>query len=249
MELVPAEGNQQQQWALHSPYTQRIARIFSEHLDDDATLLRAVAKILQQYTGERYVEEGFDSLDQKLADILDYYQLNAKELLPVPSYASELLDALCDLYSHTLDSLFGSIEERINSLRGAIVELLGLALIKPRYDLASDKCANSRRFLNPRSREKNLWEVDIAAISYMRRQLEGYECKLNALYFANKNLIDLAWIYQEAEREDYLAHVGVISFDNSQKVERRLRFLSADGCIQAYGLDVLTELQYSPFDT
>lgn len=248
MDLVPAEGNQQQQWALHNPYTQRIARIFSEHLDD-ATLLRASAQILQQYTGERYVEEGPDSLDQKLADIRDYYQLNAKEPFPVPSYASELLDTLRDLYSHTLDSLFGSIEERINSLRGAIVELLGLALIKPRYDLASDECANSRRFSNPRSREKNLWEVDIAAISYTRRQLEGYECKLKAHYFVNKNLIDLVWIYKEAEREDYLAQVGVISFDNSQKVERRLRFLSADECIQAYGLDALTELQYSPFDT
>jgi hypothetical protein len=42
--------------------------------------------------------------------------------------------------------------------------------------------------------------------------------------------------------------IGVISFDNSQQVERRLKFLSADACIQAYGLDVLRDLQYSPFD-
>src|SRR5207244_2285324 len=123
MELVRADGHQQQQWALANVHTKTIARILSEHLDDDATLLRAV------------------------------------------------------------------------------VELLGLALIKPRYGLASDECANSRRFFSSQSREKNLREVDIAAISHMRCQLEGYECKLNARYFVNINLVDLAWIYKEAGEE------------------------------------------------
>jgi hypothetical protein len=249
MELVRADGHQQQQWALANVHTQTIARILSEHLDDDTTLLRAVAEILRQYTGARYIEDGHDSLDQRFADIRDFYELNAKELILVPIYVSDLLDALRSLYCHPLDSLFGSIEEQINSLRGAVVELLGLALIKPRYILASDECANSRRFFSTQSREKNLREVDIAAISYSRRQLEGYECKLNARYFVNINLVDLAWIHKEAGKEDYLAHVGVISFDNSQQVERRLKFLSADVCIQAYGLDALSDLQYSPFDT
>lgn len=242
MKLVRADGHQQQQWALANIYTQTVARILSEHLDDDATLLRETARVLRRYTGEMYLESGFDKLDRQLSHINNLYEI-------APDYISQLLDALRNLYRHPLDRLFGCLEEQINSLRGAVVELLGLALISPRYNLDSDECANSRRFFDQKDVKITLQEVDIATISRVRRQLECYECKLKVLNFDNADRMDLEYVYNAAGKEDYAAHVGVISFDTSSMVIRRLDDLDAANCIQAYGLDALSDLQYSPFDT
>lgn len=51
-----------------------------------------------------------------------------------------------------------------------------------------------------------------------------------------------------ARKENYRAQVGVISFDASRKIMRRLKYLEADSCIHVYGLDRLGELRDSPFD-
>jgi hypothetical protein len=240
MKLVRADGHRPQQWALANAHAQTIARILSEHLDDDATLLREVATVLRRYTGEVYRETGLDGLNQQLTHISNFYDL-------APNYISQLLEALRNLYCHPLDRLFGSLDEQINSLRGAIVELLGLALVRPRYDLASDECANSRRFFDQENVKITLQEVDIAAISYVHRQLECYECKLKVLNFNNADRIDLEYVYNTAGQENYTANVGVISFDARRIIIRRLNYLDAADYIQAYGLDTLSEL-HSPFD-
>ena len=128
-----------------------------------------------------------------------------------------------------------------------MVELVGLALIKPRYR-HTDECANSRRFVDQHNKTITFQEIDIAALSYGRRQLEGYECKMKAIALENHDLLDLEYLYCAATEEDYQAQVGIISFDTSKRVERRLRAFNAALCIQAYGIDVLNELQYSPFE-
>lgn len=236
LKLVRADGHQPQQWALTHADTQTIARILTEHLDDDATLLREVARVLRKYTGEVFSETGFDRFNQQLTHIYNLYD-------PTPDYISQLLEALRNLYCHPLDRLFTNSEGQINSLRGAIVELLGIALIRPRYNQTSDECANSRKFLDQKNVKLTLQEVDIAAISYVRRQLECYECKLKVLYFDNADRIDLEYVYNAARKEDYAARVEVISFDARSMVMRRLDDLKAADCIRAYGLDTLRELQ------
>lgn len=243
MKLIRADGHQQQQWALANIHAQTIARILSEHLEDDATLINEIALVLQQCDGELY-----DNLASKLANIRAFYELNAfEEYTPIPDHVTELLQAIYDLYHQPRNGLYKQISEQINSLRGAIVELLGLELIKPRYNL-EDECFNSRRFVDQQNTKITLQEVDIAALSHKRRQLEGYECKTKAQAVMHDDCIDLQYLYKAARKEDYQAHIGVISLDTSKMVTRRLKRLGSDPCIQAYGVDILSELRYSPFD-
>lgn len=243
MRLVRADGHQQQQWALANIHTRNIARILSEHIDDDETLIREVAQILQKFDGEAY-----DGLAQKLDNIRAFYELDASEEQHiVPDYIIELLQALYELYHQPLHILYQQRREQIDSLRGAVVERLGLELIKPRYN-ENDECANSRRFVDQHDTRITFQEVDIAAISEERRQLEAYECKMKAHHFVDHDRSDLEFLYNAAKEEDYQVQVGVISLDPSKLVERRLGWLNAAPCIQSYGVDVLGELQYSPFE-
>ena len=241
MRLIRADGHKQQQWALANEYTQTIARILSEHIDDDATLLREIAQILQKFDGEAY-----DDLDQRLATIRAFYELNDLSE-NIPDYIVELLEALRNFYYQSLNSLFQKRAEQINSLRGAVLERLCLELVKPRYD-KNDECANSRRFVDQHDIIVTKRELDLAAISTVRRQLEGYECKIKSNSFVDQNRWDLRDLYDAASKEEYQAQVGIISLDTNKAVERRLRWLQADPCIQAFGIDTLDELRYSPFD-
>ncbi len=193
MKLIRADGHQQQQWALANVHAQTIARIISEHLDDDATLVREIAFILQNFHGSMS-----DSLTNKLINIRAFYELNdPEEHVPVPDYIIELLQALHELYYQPRNRLYKQVEEQINSLRGAVVELIGLELIKPRYN-QEDECANSRRFVDRRNTKITLQEVDIAALSHTRHQLEGYECKTKAVALMNDDRIDLEYLYKAA---------------------------------------------------
>ena len=240
MRVIRADGHRQQQWALGNIYAQTVARILSEHITD-SILITAVAQTLQNCTGEMYSD-----LDQRSDSIRDLYQ-KPEIYIPVPEYISELLAALHDLYYQPRNKLYRSQEEQINSLRGAVVELLGLALIKSRYG-SGDECANSRRFVDRRHVTVTLQEVDIAAISEARRELEGYECKMRAISLMHDDCVDLEQLYHVAHEEQYQAHVGIISLDPGRLIDRRLDHLHADHCIQAYGADMLHVLRYSPFD-
>jgi hypothetical protein len=128
-----------------------------------------------------------------------------------------------------------------------VLERLALELIRPRYG-SNDECANSRRVIDERSKIITIHEIDIAALSYERRQLECYECKIKAISLENRNRLDLEYVHRIATKEDYRVQVGVVSLDPSKLVKHRLRRLEAARCIQAYGVDVLNELQYSQFE-
>jgi hypothetical protein len=243
MKLVRADGHQQQQWALANTHTQTIARILSEHLDDDSTLVREVASVLQKCTGAIYSD-----LDRKLANIRAFYELSdPEELISVPIYIVELLQALYKLYHQPRNKLYKQLEEQINSLRGAVVELLGLELIKHRYG-REDECANSRYFFDQYNKKITLREIDIATLSHARRELEGYECKMKAIALMNDHCTDMEYLYKTAQEEQYQAHVGMISLDPSNIIIKRLRQFAAHSCIQVYGVDMLGDLRYSPFD-
>jgi hypothetical protein len=242
MKLVRADGHQQQQWALSNKQTQTIAQILSEHIDN-STLVRAVARVLQNLNGEYHTD-----LEQKLADIRGLYEFNTPEEPDnAPDYIVNLLQAIYELYHQPLHGLYQYIEEQINSLRGAVVERLGLELIRYRYQHSSE-CANSRRFVDQHNRIITLQEVDIAALSHIRLQLEGYECKMKAVSLENHDCVDLEYLHKAGIKENYQVNVGIISFDASSTIKRRLNKLQAAPCIQAYGVETLNELEYSPFE-
>ena len=242
MKLVRADGHQRYQWALANLHVQAIACILSEHIDDD-DLLSAVAHVLQSLSGEFY-----NGLAQELASIRDLYKLiSSEEESTIPDYVTEILQAIHELYHQPRSVLYPNLKDQINSLRGAVVERLGFELIKHRYG-RDDECANSKRFVDQRNKPITLQEIDIAALSYERRQLEGYECKMKAISLENHDRLDLEYLHRAATEEDYLVQVGAISLDPSKLVEKRLRRLDASRCIVAFGVDVLNELQYSPFE-
>lgn len=231
MKLVSAEGNQQQQRALNNVYAREIAHILAEHIEDIPDLLQVISEILQKYTGDKH-----EGIAHKLSSILILYenQLDGK----APNYIIKLVSAL--------EKLYQSPKEQIDHLRGAIVELLGRALICPRY--RSGECANSRRFVNSCNREVTIQEVDVAAISYLYFQLEGYECKIKSISLMHDDCVDLAYLVREAQKESYQAHVGIISLDPDKMVARNIRRLNGEQCIQVYGIESIKELKYSPFD-
>jgi hypothetical protein len=243
MKLIRAEGHQQQQWALVNPHTQTIARILSEHIDDDYILVSTVADILQNLHGEMH-----ENLAEELANMRRLYRAtDFTEEAVIPDYVAEIIQAIHELYYQPRSVLYPNMRDQINSLRGAVVERLGLELIRHRYQ-ATDECANSRRFVDQHNKIVTLQEIDIATLSHNRHELEAYECKIKALSLENHDCLDLAYLHQVAETEDYQAQVGVISLDPSRAVEKRLRWLHADPCIQAYGVETLNELEYSPFE-
>jgi hypothetical protein len=243
MKLVRADGHRQQQWALNNPSTQAVACILSEYIDDNNPLFREVASVLRDLNGESH-----ESLAQKLAKIRALYEGEGSEgSLAVPDYVTELLQAIHELYYQPRSVFYPNLRDQINSLRGAVLERLALELIRPRYE-DNDECANSRRLVSERNKIVTIHEIDVAALSYERRELECYECKLKAVSLMNHNRLDLEYVHRIALEEDYQAQVGVISLDPSRLVEQRLKWLDAADCIQAYGVDVLNELQSSPFE-
>jgi hypothetical protein len=232
MKLIPAEGNQQQQRALKNSYACNVALILAEHIEEVPDLLQVVSEILQKYTGNKH-EEVFT----KLNSVRTLYEKEPSG--EAPDYIIQLVNSL--------EHIYHSSAEQINCLRGAIVELLGRDLICPRYR-SDGECANSRRFVNRYNEEVTIQEVDVAAISHVHFQLEGYECKMKSTYIMHDDCVDLAYLAKKSEEESYQAHVGIISLDPDKMVERRLNRLGTQKCIQGYGIESIKELKHSPFD-
>jgi hypothetical protein len=59
--------------------------------------------------------------------------------------------------------------------------------------------------------------------------------------------VDLAYLAKKAEEDSYQAHVGIISLDPDKMVARKLNRLDTEQSIQAYGVESIKELKYSPF--
>ena len=242
MKLIRADGHQQQQWALTNSHTQTVARILSEHMDD-SDLLPTIARILRNIHGEAQ-----ESLAQELTIVRALYEsVRPEGEDSIPEYVAELLQAIHELYHQARSALFSQPKDQINSLRGAVLERLAFELIKHRYG-ENDECANSRRFLDHFGNVVTLQEIDLAALSASRRQLEGYECKIKAMSVEHHDCVDLTYLYRGALEEEFQVQVGVISLDPGKMVAKRLKWLTAAPCVLAYGVDGLDELQYCPFE-
>ena len=147
----------------------------------------------------------------------------------------------------TLESFYRQSKEKIADQRGAIVELLGRKLVCPRYQDDAN-CANSQRFVDEQQRDITIQEVDVAALSDYHKQLEAYECKMRVNKLEVHDCNDLTYLAKEALKYDYWANIGIISFDPSSMIQRKLKQLHADPCIRSYGIDHLMTLRYSPFN-
>jgi hypothetical protein len=77
---------------------------------------------------------------------------------------------------------------------------------------------------------------------------------MQAKYIESVDCTNLQKLFDNGNEDGYAVHTGVVSFDSSKKVRRRLKDLSSpelgltfEDTIQPYGLDNLTPLTQSPF--
>lgn len=237
MKLTWATGNVDMQNALSHSYVRTIVNILQEHKDTIAF----VAEVLQTYQWPKQAV-----LLEALMNIrTSFSRVDTEGNTVIPIYITNLTETLEKLYQQNL--------EKIRDQRGAIVELFGKKLICHRYD-NDQECSNSRRFEDDQGHRITIQEVDVAALSYKRRHVEGYECKLKAGGLTSDDCIDLAYLIKEAQETNYSANVGVISFDNDRLVRRRLnqhqvviQHLTTVQSIKVYGLESLEKLRNSPF--
>jgi hypothetical protein len=230
MRLVPAGGSPQMQRALIHRHVRTIAHILFQYLEQPG-LLRTVASILQTY--ERRAQAGLE------AD-LEYLRVNQSRPgdagLAPPSHVVELMQTLRNLYQQR--------DEDIRYQRGAILEMLIYHLVGPRYK--ANECHSNHRFVDNHGRDVTD-QVDVAALSQNKRQVEGYECKLKAAGIESSDCTSLAGLADAAQEEGYRTNVGFVTFDDEKPTRRKIAFLHSSSMLQAYGLDNLGLLRNDPF--
>ncbi len=227
MKLVPAYGSPRMQKALSHSYVHTIVGILLLHPE----LLTIVAELLQTY--ERRAQAGFE-------EDLDALRINLQRPgstgQAIPKYIIELIQTLYNLYQQP--------NEDIVYQRGAIVEVLVFKLVSYRYN--SGECVSNHRFVDGQGRVITD-QVDVAALSRIRKELEGYECKLKANSIESSDSTNLANLANVAQNWDYRANVGFVTFDDVMYMKRKLARLQPAPGIKFYGLDNIGTLQVSPF--
>ena len=230
MRLVPAGGSPQMQRALTHRYVRTIAQILFQYLEQP-DLLRIVAGILQTY--ERRAQDGLE------AD-LEYLHVNQSRPgdagLAPPSHVVELIQTLRNLYLQR--------DEDIRYQRGAILEVLVYQLVGPRYK--ANECQSNHCFVDNHRRYVTE-QMDVAALSQHRRQVEGYECKLKAAGIESSDCTSLAFLADAAQEEGYRTNIGFVTFDDEKPIRRKIARLHSSPMLKAYGLDNLGLLRNNPF--
>jgi hypothetical protein len=232
MKVVAAPGSQDMIEAIAHPIVHEIVTIMLSHIKDQI-FFKMVALFLKDH--ERNTTPSFM---EKLGALGRYGQNrpNGEGLFISPPYVGDLVTELEELYAQA--------QSKINFQRGAIVELLAFSLVKPRC--RANECFGNYRFVyerNPRSTD----QIDVAVFSKSKQRIEAYTCKIKPDSIQSEdcnNLIDLA---KEAAEQDYDIRTGAISFDNSQKIEQRLRRFPGTEEIKAYGINNITKLANDPF--
>lgn len=168
--------------------------------------------------------------------------------LNVPSYVDELIEAITHIYEQE--------EKTLNYLRGVVVELFAYEFV--RRHCAAKECCNNYCFViklpGGTGYKYKSRQVDVAVLSNIQRELEGYACKMsprdadNAKSEESTNLTEdcntLTELFALARENNYKAHVGVVCFVPSMKIRIRLKNFQV---IEAYGVDNLKELERDPF--
>jgi hypothetical protein len=231
IKLVPAVGNLKLQQALSHTYVRDIVNFILTH----DNLLPDVAEILQTC-----VQKDPPDLAVKLQAIHTIYAY-------IDDEGNVVLSANIAKLIQTLENFYRQPKEKIEDQRGAIVELLACKLVCSRYQ-DDTNCANSRRFVDEQRRNITIQEVDVAVLSDASKQLEAYECKMRVNKLEIHDCNELTYLVNEALKYGYRANVGVISFDPSPRIRRKLKQLHADPCINSYGIDNLMTLRNFPFN-
>jgi hypothetical protein len=218
------------QRALIHRHVRTIAHILFLYLEQP-DLLRTVVSILQTY--ERHAQAGLE------AD-LEYLRVNQSRPgdagLAPPSHVVELIQTLHNLYQQR--------DEDIRYQRGAILEVLVYQLVDPRYK--ANECQSNHRFVDNHGRYVTE-QVDVAALSQNKRQIEGYECKLKAAGIESSDCTGLAELADVAQEEGYRTNVGFVTFDDEKPIRRKIAHLHSSPMLKAYGLDNLGLLRNNPF--
>lgn len=227
MKLVPAYGSPRMQKALLHTYVHTIVGILLLHPEP----LAIVAELLQTY--EHRAQTGFE-------EDLDALRINLRRMgstgLITSKHVIELIQTLHNLYQQP--------DEDIAYQRGAIVEVLAFKLVSYRYK--SGECVSNHRFVDEQGRVVTD-QVDVAALSRTKKEIEGYECKLKANGIKSSDLTNLTNLANVAQQWDYLANVGIVTFDDVMYMKRKLARLQPAPGIKFYGLDNIGTLQVSPF--
>ncbi len=227
MKLVPAGGSSQMQRALTHPYVHTISSILLQHPE----LLRIVAPLLKAY--DQHAQTGLSMALEKLR--LSQSRPGDVGLTP-PGYIVELATVLHNLYQQR--------DEDIRYQRGAILEVLIYQLVSPRYKVG--ECQSDYRFVDGQGKDVTE-QIDIAAISPAKREIEGYECKIKAIGIESPHCTGLAYLAEVAQQEGYDANVGFVTLDDEKQVKRRIAHLHSSTTLKAYGLDNLESLGRNPF--
>lgn len=228
MKLIPAGGSPRMQRALLHPYAHTIVAILLAH----PNLLVIVADLLQTY--ERRAQTGLE--DDLEALRLNQQRSTVAEKPTTPNHVIELIQ--------TLQKLYQLSNEDITYHRGAIVELLVYKLVSSRY--SKGECVSNHRFVDEHGRYITD-QIDVAALSRVTEQIEGYECKLKVTGIESSDSTNLTYLAQVAQEEDYHVNVGIVTFHDDRYMKRKLAKFSLDPCIKLYGLDSIDQLNKSPF--
>lgn len=232
MKLVNAPGSQEMIDAIKHPIVRIIVDIMLSQIRNPM-FFKNVALFLKNNEGN--TTPGFA---RKLLELRRYGQFrpNAQGDFVSPPYVSEIVTKLEELYAQP--------PGKVGYQRGAIVELLAFELVKPRW--RNDECLGNHRFVYERN-SRYTDQIDVAVLSHRKQQIEAYTCKIKPNAIASSdcnNLIDLA---REAWEQNYDAHTGAVSFDNSREIEKRLSGFPRTEAIKAYGINNMRELEVSPF--
>lgn len=231
MKLIPAGGSPGMRKAISHQYVHTIAHILLQ----DRQLLELVADLLKTF--ERRGQKGFE-------ETLEQLQINQKRQRFAEVAEDNALSPHILELTQTLQKMYQQPDEDIRYQRGAIVELLAYELVRHRY--RPGECLGNQRFIDEHGKAITD-QIDVAALSQTKQQIEGYECKLKVDGVESSDCTNLAYLADAAQERDYDANVGIISFNDSRYMRRRLARLQPDASILLYGLDNLHALETFSF--
>jgi len=238
MRLIAASGSQEMKNALDNEHVQKIADILLVAEKATKNIFKFVAQFLQKHDS-RISASFTEDLNVLRNYGIEHQDIDDQFVLP------PYLDELC----LALEALYDATPTVVNFRRGAIVEVFAYRLVNSRcYD---NDCLSNHRFIN-RANGYASDQVDVAVLSEIEKEIEGYACKLKSAGMMSVDCTNLLALSKEASALGYSAHIGAICFDPSDAIRRRLKRLSVPDLpfiemIAPYGLDNLSDLMRSPF--
>jgi hypothetical protein len=243
MRLIPALGSRDIQDAIKNVNVNNVVSLLLLLLEVDIDLFILFASFLRR-NEQKSTSNFFKQLQNLKSNRLK--DCDAEGKYAIAPYTDELCQAILAVYDAS--------PLVVGYRRGAIVELLTYALVSHRCK--EGECKGNHRFLYPSrpSPHHRSDQVDVAVLSELKLQIEGYSCKMQVKYIESMDCTNLQQLSHNGNEGGYAVHIGVVSFDSSKKVRRRLKDLSSpelnlffEDTIQPYGLDNLIALTQSPF--